>query len=73
MLSVTSCKKESSRKKEIRKITEDTPWFNCNAVEVEAGTAPDEVVEYAHHYLAGADDDYIVVYTFGRYKEPPYY
>lgn len=70
LLSVASCGKNPTSKRE-RTILEDTPWYNSNIINVESGADPDKGIEYAYQELSGADDDYFVIRTYGRYMEPP--
>ena len=53
------------------KISEDDPWYNSSVINVESGADPDKSIEYAYQELSGADDNYFVIRTYGRYMEPP--
>ena len=53
-----------------RKITGDSPWFECSKTEVKLSFNPDKQVQSAYTTIAGCDDDYIVVLTNGNYKTP---
>ena len=70
ILACTSCaKKEKTKKSKI--ITEDTPWFDYTATDIESGADPEKQVEYLHQVLAGTDDKYYVIFSRGRYQMPP--
>ena len=68
--SIASCFKNTTEKK-IKVISEDTPWYNSSVINVESGADPDKSIEYAYQELSGADDNYFVIRTYGRYMEPP--
>ena len=71
ILACTSCAKKNKTKK-AKTITEDTPWFDYTAIDVESGADPNKTIEYLNQELAGADDKYYVIQTKGRYQQPPY-
>lgn len=66
-LSCTSCGKDPKVKKEGRKITEDTPWFNANIIEVDTGVDKDRNIGSSMSSFAGFDEDLYVIYTGGHY------
>lgn len=70
LLSMCSCGKRKSAKKPTV-ISEDSPWFNISTIDVESGADPDKDIENINQEYCGSDDDYIVVRSSGRYKEPP--
>ena len=53
-----------------RKITSDSPWFECSKTEITPTFNPDKQVQSAYSSVAGCDDNYIVVLTNGNYKVP---
>lgn len=70
LLATASCAKKSKTKK-AKTITEDTPWFDYTAIDVESGADPNKTIEYLHQNFAGSDDKYYVIHTKGRYQQPP--
>lgn len=71
-LSAASCgEKPGNSSREIRKISEDTPWFEAGTITVDSGADPDKEVEYCYQHFAGSDEKLLVVFTQGRYREPP--
>ena len=66
----TSCSFIETPKK-LRKITEDTPWFESIIIDVDSGADPDRELESCYQDFAGSDEKYIVVLTTGRYEQPP--
>lgn len=70
LLSVVSCEKNPTSKR-VSTVSEDTPWYNSNIINIESGADPNKGIEYAYHELSGSDDDYFVIRTHGRYMEPP--
>ena len=66
-LSCASCGKDPKVKKEGRKITEDTPWFNANIIEVDTGVDKDRNIGASMSSFTGSDEDLYVIYTGGMY------
>ncbi len=66
-LSCASCGKDPKAKKEGRKITEDTPWFNANIIEVDTGVDKDRNIGASMSSFTGSDEDLYVIYTGGMY------
>ena len=62
-LPVAACKKSGKRKQ----ITNDTPWYNAEQIELELGVDDSKKVDYLYSQFAGSDDDYLVVFTTGSY------
>lgn len=64
VLSVSSCDIES--KKNIKKITEDDPWFDTDIIEVKTG-AESRITGNTYNEYIGSDDQYYILYTGGHY------
>ena len=71
MLSVAGCGKDPVEKKEPKVIADDSPWFTSSIIDCESGADTDKYIEYLNYELAGADDNYYVVFSRGRYAMPP--
>lgn len=69
LLSSVSCGKKSSEKS--KKITSEDPWFDVQnySIETDLNTCGKEI-DYRQQKLAGADDKYIVVFSYGDYIRP---
>ena len=66
MFSIAACGKSTD--KNTKKITADTPWYEAEIIDFKTELNPKKQVVTLDHYLAGADDKYIAVYTDGSYK-----
>ena len=71
VLSVAGCGKKPVENKEPRVVTDDSPWFTSSIIDCESGADTDKHIEYLNYELAGADDNYYVVFSRGRYAMPP--
>ena len=67
LLSVSSCAKSTSSK-DARKVSEDSPWFDCKTYDIDVGADPDKGIEDFYISVAGADDKYLVVSAYGDYE-----
>ena len=65
-LSQISC--DSNTNKKTRKITADTPWYNAEIIDFKPEINTDKELESMSQYIAGADDNYIVMYSDGMYR-----
>lgn len=65
-LSLTACGTEESKNK-TTKISADSPWYNAEIIDFKFVTDPQKHVETLNHYLAGADEKHLAVYTIGEY------
>ena len=70
-LSVLSCGKDPQTECAVKKINEDSPWFESKIIDVDSGVDPDRELESCYQYFSGSDEKYIVVLTTGRYEKPP--
>lgn len=52
------------------KVTADMPWFNSEIIDCDFGVDKSRETEYIYSSLAGADDKYIAILTYGNYKTP---
>ena len=69
-VSAASCGRKTNKK--IRKISEDSPWFNAKIIDVETGTEKGRPLgSWLYQRLAGMDDKYFIIETRGDYQEPP--
>lgn len=67
LLSVSSCAKNTSSK-DARKVSADSPWFDCKTYDIDVGADPDKGIEDFYISVAGADDKYLVVSAYGDYE-----
>ena len=65
-LSLTACGTEESKNK-TTKISADSPWYNAEIIDFKFETDPQKHLETLNHYLAGADEKHLAVYTIGEY------
>lgn len=65
-LSQISC--DSNTNKKAKKITADTPWYNAEIIDFKPEINTDKELESMSQYIAGADDNYIVMYSDGMYR-----
>jgi ABC-type glycerol-3-phosphate transport system substrate-binding protein len=65
-LSQISC--DSNTNKKTRKITADTPWYNAEIIDFKPEINTDKELESVWQYIAGADKNYIVMYSDGMYR-----
>jgi len=70
-LSVLSCGKDLQTECAVKKINEDSPWFESKIIDVDSGVDPDRELESCYQYFSGSDEKYIVVLTTGRYEQTP--
>ncbi len=70
-LSIASCDKKPAEKKAAKIITEDSPWFDSEIIEVDTGVDKDRNVTVYNNSFVGSDDDYYVIYSGGNYASPP--
>lgn len=66
MISVASCGKNPG--KNVRKVSEDSPWFDANIIEFETGADKEKSINYGNNSFAGSDEKYYVVSTSGEYE-----
>ena len=70
LFSIASCGKKNSGKKG-RTISSDDPWFDARIYSMKLGlNTGGKEISFRTQELAGADDDYIVVFTKGYYVTP---
>lgn len=69
ILLITSCSFVNTSKN-ARIVSADSPWFNSSTYDVDLGTDPDRELEDNDYdlRLAGADENYLVVYATGDYE-----
>ena len=67
LLSVSSCAKNTSSK-DARKVSADSPWFDCKTYDIDVGADPNRGIEDFYIQVAGADDKYLVVSAYGDYE-----
>ena len=69
---VASCGKTKKTGKEIRKISEDSPWFDVSITDVETGAEKDrETGTWLNQQFVASDDQYYFIETSGEYQIPP--
>ena len=66
-LSIASCGVNNSKSKN-QKISADTPWYDAEYIDFKIETNSKKQLESLNHYLAGADNDYIVIRSRGSYE-----
>lgn len=66
-LSVASCGVSESKSKN-KKISADTPWYDAEYIDFKIETNSKKHLDSLFHYLAGADNDYIVIRSRGSYE-----
>ena len=64
VLAISSC--AFIKPENVRKISEDDPWFDTNIVEVKTG-AESRITGNIYNEYIGSDDQYYVFYTGGHY------
>ncbi len=65
-----SCGRKTN--KEIRKISEDSPWFDASITDVETGAEKDrETGTWVNQQFVASDDQYYFIETSGEYQIPP--
>jgi len=65
-----SCGRKTN--KEIRKISEDSPWFDANIIEVETGAEKGRAAgSWLNQSCVASDDQYYYLETRGEYQIPP--
>ena len=65
-----SCGRKTN--KEIRKISEDSPWFDANIIEVETGAEKGRAAgSWLNQSCVALDDQYYYLETRGEYQIPP--
>ena len=71
-LSVAACTKTGGQSKGHagKKITNDMPWFDAKAIELDRGIDESKDLEYSYTEIIGCDEKNIVAYTMGSYKMP---
>ena len=69
---VASCGKTKKTGKEIRKISEDSPWFDASITDVETGAEKGrEIGTWLNQQFVASDDQYYFIETRGEYQIPP--
>ena len=68
-LSIASCGKRSNKK--IRKIAEDSPWYNTNIIEIDTGVEKGRNTGWLYQQFIGSDDSCYIIETRGDYDYPP--
>ena len=72
LLSIVSCGKNGLGN-DSRKVTALDPWFDAKVYSIEPCLDPDgKEIEYKAQKLAGSDDNYIVVFSYGYYTQSLY-
>ena len=69
LLSLASCGIQS--KKNVRKISEDDPWFNANIIEIDTGVEEGRNTGWLYQQFIGSDDNYYIIESRGDYDYPP--
>ena len=71
-LSFAACTKTGGQSKGHagKKITNDMPWFDAKAIELDRGIDESKDLEYSYTEIIGCDEKNIVAYTMGSYKMP---
>ncbi len=72
LVPLTSCKKKggSGKSHSGQKITDDTPWFDAEVIDISPEIDKSKKLQYVYSQLAGTDDKYIAVFTTGSYEYP---
>ena len=72
LVPLTSCKKKggSGKSHSGQKITDDTPWFDAEVIDISPEIDKSKKLQYVYSQLAGTDDKYIAVFTSGSYEYP---
>ena len=69
---VASCGETKKAGKEIRKISEDSPWFDASITDVETGAEKGrETGTWLYQQFVASDDQYYFIETSGEYQLPP--
>ena len=69
---VASCGETKKAGKEIRKISEDSPWFDASITDVETGAEKGrEIGTWLYQQFVASDDKYYFIETSGEYQIPP--
>ena len=69
---VASCGETKKAGKEIRKISEDSPWFDASITDVETGAEKGrEIGTWLNQQFVASDDQYYFIETRGEYQIPP--
>ena len=66
-LSVASCGVSESKSKN-KKLSAETPWYDAEIIDFKIETNSQKHLDSLFHYLAGADNDYIVIRSSGSYE-----
>ena len=64
-LSIASCSSGNSKKE---KVSADSTWYDAEIIDFKLETNPQKRLDFLFHYLAGADDEYLVVLSDGQYQ-----
>ena len=67
MFSTASCGRNPKSKRTAKKVSEETPWFNANVIEVDTGADKEKNPTLPNAELAGMDERYYVIFTSGLY------
>ena len=67
--SIIACGRNSGSKKG-KKISEDSPWYDTDIYKINLGIDTSRDVDQTAAWIAGTDDENMVVVTKGRYKMP---
>ena len=70
LLSTASCGVKTKQKSGPKIITEDSPWFDSEIIDVDTGADPDKNTIWPYAKYAGSDEDYYVFFLSGKYEVP---
>ncbi|MCR4703702.1 MAG: hypothetical protein K5665_08575, partial [Saccharofermentans sp.] len=66
-LSIASCGKSKSNKRDAEIIAEDSPWFESEVINVDLGIDTSKELMSYEAKMAGFDDKYMVILCTGSY------
>ena len=70
-VSTASCVRKTNKR--LRKISEDSPWFDSNIIEVDTGAEKGRAIaSWILPRFIGSNDKYCIIETSGYYQNPPF-
>ena len=69
-LPIAACNKNKTDKRSGKKITSDTPWFECSSYVVDAPVDKSKELQVLQQNVLGCDEKRLLIETTGQYVQP---
>ena len=69
-LPIAACNKNKTDKRSGKKITSDTPWFECSSYGVDAPVDKSKELQVLQQNVLGCDEKRLLIETTGQYVQP---